>query len=193
MLDLENDLQLLDDDALMTRVRQGEVECFGILYARYFDCAARSARRAGTPADHVEDIVAEGFARTLRAINGGRGPTTNFAGYLSTTTTRVAWQASKERSQSRPTDDFEFLDSLLSGSHDLESAVSPALDALEELPEAWRTLLWRIEIEDERVRDLAVEMGKSSGAVSAMATRARHCLRRHPDLDSQRHRLTSCA
>lgn len=193
MLDLENDLDVLDDDALMRRVRQGDVDCFGTLYARHLDCAARAARRAGTPSDHVEDVVAEGFARTLRAIHGGRGPTTNFAGYLSTTTTRVAWQASKDRSQSRPTDDFDFLDSLICGPLDLEAALSPVSDALQDLPEGWWTLLWRIEVEDEKIRDLATELGKSTGAISAMATRARYRLRRHPDLDKQRHRLASCA
>ncbi|RNL62546.1 sigma-70 family RNA polymerase sigma factor [Nocardioides marmoriginsengisoli] len=190
MVELGTDLEELDDATLVTGVRQGDLDCFGVLYTRHFDCGARAARRAGTPADQVEDVVAEGFARTLRAIHGGNGPTTNFAGYLSITTTRVAWQHSKERSRCRPTDDTGFLDTQVV-EIDLPPA-SPVLDALRDLPEAWRTLLWRLEVENESILELALDLGKSTGAISAMATRARHRLRSHPSLEDL-HRRRACA
>lgn len=164
------------DGELVLAVRNGDSAAYAELYQRYHLLAVRVARRAGITGDDAEDVVAEAYAKVLRALRGGRGPTENFPGYLATAVRRVAWTVHDEAARCRPTEDIELFDDLSEVSADelKDSAIGAALAAL---PRSSRSLLWRVVVEGDRVGDIARELDKSPNAVSAAACRARKRLR----------------
>lgn len=166
----------LADPDLVDRVRTGDADCFAELYRRHRPMAGRVARRAGVSLHDVDDVVAEAFAKVLRAVRGGRGPTENFTGYLATAVKRVAWSAQEDSERCRPTDDLAVLDTVS------EAVPEPLADsvagaAFAALPEPARSLLWRVEVDGDPVREIARELGRSPNSVSAAACRARSRLR----------------
>jgi RNA polymerase sigma factor (sigma-70 family) len=173
------------DDQLVAAVRAGDAASFAELYSRHQAMAGLVARRAGATHEDVDDVVAEAYARLLRALRGGRGPSENFPGYLAVAVRRIAWAVHQDATRLRPTGEIDRLDHEVdAGTDSLADALcdslgdSPAGAALAALPDSARELLWRLEVEGERVADLARELGKSPNAVSAAATRARRRLRR---------------
>ncbi|HLS63566.1 MAG TPA: sigma factor, partial [Ruania sp.] len=69
------------DRAVVEAVRAGQVGQYALLYERYRAEALRIARRQVGP-DEAQDLVQETFARVLRAIQNGGGPTEDVAGYI---------------------------------------------------------------------------------------------------------------
>jgi RNA polymerase sigma factor (sigma-70 family) len=174
------------DELLLEAARRGELDAFGELFHRYRRIAATIARRAGVVPADIDDVVADAWTRILRAIDGGRGPTENLPGYLATAIRRVAWTYNDHRIAFVPTDDVCVLDTTLGDSF-TESLVDTDVGrALARLPDSWREVLWRIEVEGEKAGALAAERGQSANSISAIASRARRRLRE--DLDAERHR-----
>lgn len=167
----------LADSDLVARVRTGDAESFAELYRRHRQLAGRVARRAGVSAHDADDVVAEAFAKVLRAVRGGLGPTENFVGYLATAVKRVAWSALEDSARCLPTADLTVLDAATdaAGAETLGDSVTGA--AFAALPRAARSLLWRVEVEGDPVGDIARELGKSPNSVAAAAFRARSRLR----------------
>ena len=64
----------LDDRTLIDAVRAGNLHAYGTLYERHVGAVRGLARRlCGNRAD-ADDVVADVFTNTLRAIKSGRGP-----------------------------------------------------------------------------------------------------------------------
>src|SRR5262245_10219995 len=71
-------------------VRAGDTEAYGVLYERHLDAAKRAAScLVQTPVER-EDLVADAFARVLRALRDGGGPTAEFRAYLLVTMRNAA-------------------------------------------------------------------------------------------------------
>lgn len=165
------------DAELLEAVRRGDPEAFGQLFTRYQVVAAKVARRAGIRSGDVEDVVGDAWSRVLRAMRGGAGPTDNFPGYLATAIRRVAWSYQSHRAAFVPTDDEATLDGIWIDQLPESLADTELGRALARLPRSWREVIWRVEVDGEKVATIAAEQGKSPNSVSAIASRARRRLR----------------
>lgn len=167
------------DAELVAATRRQSTDAFGLLYARYESSSRKIARRAGVHSVDIDDVVADAWTRVLRAIQGGRGPTDNFAGYLATSIRRVAWAYGARRSTLIPTDDATLLDGVWEDWRPASLTDTPLARAIALLPTSWAEVIWRIEVDGEPVSAIAKELGKSPNSVSAIASRARKRLRTH--------------
>src|SRR5690349_1804984 len=73
-----------DDRALIDAVRSGNLHAFGTLYERHVGAVRGLARRlCGNQVD-ADDVVADVFTNTLRALKSGRGPRDDLRPYVLT-------------------------------------------------------------------------------------------------------------
>ncbi|SEE87986.1 sigma-70 family RNA polymerase sigma factor [Ruania alba] len=178
-MSLAHDLEAPDsDEAIVAAVRRGRVGEFAVLYERYKDEALRIARRDAGP-DDGPDLVQEAFARVLRAIRNGGGPTEDVAGYLFRTLRNLRIDRGTRREV--PSDDIEALSppGLWVVEDDADGALDRGLvsDAFKELPPRWREVLWLTEVEGAGPGELSDRMGMRPTAVSTLSARARHGFR----------------
>jgi RNA polymerase sigma factor (sigma-70 family) len=169
------------DGELLARVRGGEQSAFAELWARY-EPDARSFARYLTRSPHeTDDVVAEAFAKVLRAIHGGAGPTENFKPYLMTAIRRTWWRRTEQRPDI-PLDDGN--DVRPPGSATVEQELADeefdgaAGRALRSLSPRWQTVLWHTEIEGRSSAEVGELLGLSPNAAAALIGRAREGLRR---------------
>ena len=166
------------DQEVLARVRAGDRSAYGILWERYERDARASARFLTRSRDEADDVVAEAFARVLRAIDGGAGPTDAFRAYLMTAVRRTAWR----RQQARR------LESRLDGEpgvavDDELPPDGPGLDgrlaeAFRCLSPRWQSVLWMAEVQGLSTAEIGAEIGLSANATAALLGRAREGLRR---------------
>ncbi|MGN7950236.1 sigma-70 family RNA polymerase sigma factor [Microbacterium sp. 22215] len=160
------------DDDLVRATRAGDSRAYGVLWDRHSPAALRAARSITSSID-PDDLVSEAFAKTFSAIRNGGGPTEAFRPYLfAAVRSAAATWGGKQKDlaldyiDELPVDDAE--DSL-----DLLSDRALLTAAFKDLPERWRTLLWYLEVEGMKPREIAPLMGMTPNAVSVLATRAR--------------------
>ncbi|WP_326948889.1 sigma-70 family RNA polymerase sigma factor [Amycolatopsis sp. NBC_01307] len=168
-----------DDAVLIEAVRGGDVAAYGRLYDRHYVAARRVAAAIAADAAERDDLIAEGFTRVLRILRSGEGPNEDFRPYLLTTirNTMITWR----RHDASVSVVAEVPDVLPSAGSDeqvgsrLHATVAAA--AFAGLPERWRIVLWRTEIEGESPARIARDLGMSPNSVAALAYRAREGLR----------------
>lgn len=166
---------LADDDELLRRWRGGDRAAGSELCGRHHADAHRFARRLGRGVADADDIVAEAFAKVLRAMLGGLGPRDGFRRYLFAAVRSCAYDA--HRASIATTDQVP--DVHEDGGFDqVASAGSPMFNAFSELPERARQVLWMLEVEGWSAGEVARANGSTPGAVSALAYRSRTQLRR---------------
>jgi len=166
------------DAELITAVRGGDVDAYGVLFARHVDAARRLARQLVSAGD-VDDLVSEAFSKVLAALQKGGGPDLAFRAYLLTSLRRIHVDRLRASARLTPTDDFEqydegvpFEDTTVSGFEN-----EAAARAFASLPERWQQVLWHLEVEGQKPADIAPLLGMSANSVSALAYRAREGLR----------------
>jgi RNA polymerase sigma factor (sigma-70 family) len=168
------------DADLLDRVRSGDSDAYGLLYERHEPAARSLARYLTTSSHDADDVVADAFARVLRAIKGGAGPTEAFRPYLLTAVRRTVWRRSEDRRRHRlaaDEDEEEFFDLRLSVEPEDRTDEAIVLRAFAELPERWQLVLWHTEIEGQPPAAVAPLLGLSPNATAALAVRAREGLR----------------
>jgi RNA polymerase sigma factor (sigma-70 family) len=168
------------DTELLTAVRAGDTAAYGVLYQRHRSAArALAYRLVSDPAD-ADDLVAETFAKVFAALRAGRGPLVAFRAYLHTTLRHVCYHRARRDRRLEFTDDLTRYD-------EGEPFLDPALDRLERtyaaqafraLPDRWRDVLWRTEVEGASPAEVAPHLGLTPNAVAVLAHRAREGLRR---------------
>ncbi|ALG05602.1 sigma-70 family RNA polymerase sigma factor [Kibdelosporangium phytohabitans] len=166
------------DRELLAALRSGEDAAFGELFSRHADAVRRMARSLAADRADAEDLTAEAFFRVLQAIRRGAGPVDNVRSYLLIVTRRVAWEWS-ERRRDVPVSD-EVLSHRAGGSPDTSGQAHERnliTRAFTSLPERWRSVLWKVEVEGERPAVVADNFGLSANATAALARRARRGLR----------------
>jgi RNA polymerase sigma factor (sigma-70 family) len=170
---------VLSDAALIQAVRDGDIAAYGELYDRHRAAARRVAAAIAADVAERDDLIAEGFTRVLRILRSGEGPDEDFRPYLLTTirNTMISWR----RRDSAVSLVAEVPD-VAPGSGSDEQVGSRlhatvAADAFASLPERWRTVLWRTEIENESPARIAQDLGMTPNGVAALAYRAREGLR----------------
>lgn len=167
-----------EDRALLARLRAGEDAAFGELFSRHSAAVYRLGLGLVNDRAEAEDLTAEAFFRVLQAIRRGSGPVDNVRGYLLIVARRVAWEWSLRR-RDVPVTDEELThrapsDPDTSGAFTERNLIRRAFISL---PERWRRVLWKMEVEGERPAAVATNFGLSPNATAALARRARQGLR----------------
>lgn len=166
----------LTDGELVLLTRGGSAEAYAVLFRRHVPVLRAAARRCVRPAD-VDDVVAEAFATTFDQLRRGRGPTTSVRAYLLTAVRHEAGRRAVRDRRLVLVEDVETWGSRpddVSARHDHDDIGL----AFRRLPARWQRVLWQLEVEGRRPRDLADELGMTANAVSALGKRARAGLRR---------------
>jgi len=167
------------DAELIARVRSGDLEAYGELFARHHHAAERMARQL-VPAADADDLAGDAFAKVLDALRNGGGPDVSFRAYLLTTVRRVHVDRLRAGKKVQTTGEIEsyerepesFDDPTVTG---FESGA--AAKAFASLPERWQAVLWHTEVEGEKPAAVAPLLGLTANGVSALAYRAREGLR----------------
>jgi RNA polymerase sigma factor (sigma-70 family) len=167
-----------EDRTLLARLRAGDDAAFGELFSRHSAAVYRLGMGLVNDRAEAEDLTAEAFFRVLQAIRRGSGPVDNVRGYLLIVARRVAWEWSLRR-RDVPVTDEELThraasDPDTSGAFTERSLIRRAFISL---PERWRNVLWKMEVEGERPAAVANNFGLSPNATAALARRARQGLR----------------
>jgi RNA polymerase sigma factor (sigma-70 family) len=167
------------DAALIAAVRGGDITAYGELYDRHLVAARRVAAAIAADRAEREDLIAEGFTRVLRILRSGEGPDEDFRPYLLTTirNTMISW-----RRRDAAVSPVAEVPEVLPGAGSDEPVGSRmhatvAADAFASLPERWRTVLWRTEIDGDPPARIAEDLGMTPNGVAALAYRAREGLR----------------
>ncbi len=163
---------------MLERLRAGEDAAFGELFSRHSAAVFRLALGLVNDRSEADDLTAEAFFRVLQAIRRGSGPVDNVRGYLLIVARRVAWEWSLRR-KDVPVSDEELTHRTpsnpdTSGQFTERNLIRRAFTSL---PERWRRVLWKMEVEGERPAAVATNFGLSPNATAALARRARQGLR----------------
>ena len=174
--------QHLSDSELVARVRGGDPTAFGDLWERHEPDARAFARYLTRSPHESDDVVAEAFAKVLRAIHGGAGPTEAFRPYLMTAIRRTWWRRTEQRPAIPLDDDGSDGPPMIHSTIDWELADEEfdgaAGRALRSLSPRWQTVLWHTEIEGRSSAVVGEILGISPNAAAALIGRARDGLRR---------------
>jgi RNA polymerase sigma factor (sigma-70 family) len=166
------------DPELILRVRSGDLDAYGELFARHADAALRLARQLTRGSD-AEDLVSEAFTKVMGILTEGAGPDVAFRAYLLAAVRRL--YVDRVRRESRLTNSGDmtafdpgvpFRDTVVA-----EFESSAAARAFATLPDRWQLVLWHLEVENQKPADIAPLLGMSPNSVSALAYRAREGLR----------------
>ncbi|WP_328786644.1 MULTISPECIES: sigma-70 family RNA polymerase sigma factor [unclassified Streptomyces] len=153
------------------------------VFARHHPSVLAYARTCCRDLSTAQDLAAEAFARTYRAIAWGAGPEYAWRPYLLACVRRLAATWAQNAARTRLSDDFEEWAAQLSDGQDTEDAVFSAeegslvLRAYRSLPERWQAVLWHSVVEHEPAAETAARLGISAGGVGSLVARAREGLR----------------
>lgn len=184
---IEADRSVEDDRELLALVRAGNEPgadpaiadaAFAELFARHAGAVRGYALRcAKDPAD-AEDIAAEAFFRVLQAVRRGSGPADHVRAYLFTVVRRLAAELGL-RNRDVPVADEELTRRVGPDVDQVDGRADQRLiaAAFSSLPQRWRRVLWRVEVEGQRPAVVAGQFGLSPNATAALARRAREGLR----------------
>jgi RNA polymerase sigma factor (sigma-70 family) len=169
------------DAELITAVRGGDDGAYASLWRRHEVAAGRLARQIGNPSN-ADDLVSEAFLRVYRALKSGSGPDGAFRPYLFSTLRRINIDNGRSYyTRVSLTDDDRDLEGDAGDSAAdvlFENAEgSAAWRAWNSLPDATRTLLWHLVIEEETPAQIAPLIGTTPNGVSSRAVRAKERLR----------------
>ncbi|WP_311258083.1 sigma-70 family RNA polymerase sigma factor [Microbacterium sp. WCS2018Hpa-9] len=169
------------DAELADATRNGDAQAFAVLWQRHSEAGLRAAR-AVTRSIDPDDLVSEAFTKTFSAMQNGAGPTDGFRAYLYAAIRNAAatWGGKQKDIP------IEFIEEIPDEAPDaIEQLSDKAMlaAAFKNLPENHRTLLWYLEVEGMKPREIAPLMGLTPNAVSALALRARDGFR-HAWLDA---------
>jgi len=169
----------LDDRALIDAVRAGNLHAYGTLYERHVGAVRGLARRLCGNRVDADDVVADVFTNTLRAIKSGRGPRDDLRPYVLTSTRHTVIKLRTRRDSGRaiPTAD-EQLDRPVTDDVQHADGADTIGAAFGQLPDRFRNVLWLSCVEDLAPAEVGRHTDLSAGAVSSLTLRARRALAR---------------
>ncbi|QIK63318.1 sigma-70 family RNA polymerase sigma factor [Leucobacter viscericola] len=175
-----NELTHESDAELIEETRLGNEAAYAELWQRHAQVGLGVARQATTAFD-PEDLLAEAYANILEAITNGHGPTGAFRPYLTTVVRNVAGRWARSLKETTVDDLSELLDQATSsdGQDDLDDLDDNQLviRAFRSLRPRWQEILWLLEVNGLKPREVAQQLNLKPNSVSALATRAREGLR----------------
>jgi len=166
------------DAELISAVRSGDAEAYGVLFAHHRDAANRLARQLVHGPD-ADDLVAESFIKVLSVLQAGKGPDESFRAYLLTSIRRLHIDRIRVTKRVKTTGDEAELDRAVEfvDPATMTFEKSAAAAAFASLPERWQLVLWHLDVEGQKPAEIAPLLGTSPNNVSALAYRAREGLR----------------
>jgi RNA polymerase sigma factor (sigma-70 family) len=178
-LDAETSFALINDVELCDLTRSGSSEAFAELFSRYRYPTTRLARYYSSAVD-PDDVVAEVFAQVLDQLQRGHGPDSAVRAYLFTAIRREVWKRARALKRVVPTDNLELIDEpVLPEATGIDASERDRVRAaFQSLPKRWRNVLWYLEVEGRKPRELAAALGMKPNGVSALLYRARVGLRK---------------
>ena len=176
---LREDLDDLSDDSLIGLVKGGSADAYAVLFERYRHPAHRLAAYYSNSVD-AKDIVSESFTQVYQQLRRGQGPETSFRGYLLTSVRREAGRRAKMRKRDTPTDDIATIDkSVPFGNGAVDGFERDLIQkAFASLPQRWQKVLWHLDVDGRKPREVAPMLDMKPNSVSALAYRAREGLRK---------------
>lgn len=174
----EGDVDRPADDQIIRAVREGDTRHFALLWFRHAE-AARCAARLIAPMADPDDLVSEAYATILRITRSGGGPSDSFRVYLLATVRNVAARWA-HWDDVLPIDGLSEQDFGRGETDPIERVSERAVvvAALLALTPRHRALLWYLNVEGMKPRELAPLMGMTPNAVSVLAFRARDSFRK---------------
>lgn len=175
-----------DDAALLARLRETGLDseagrrAAAELYARHYDTVMAQAYRITGDRFRAEDYAAEAFAKTLRAMKGGRGPKDSFVGYVLIAMRTEAIRAVPHEKQTHhmEPDEMGELPQLVESDHaGRVSEQDHLVRAFQTLPELQQQALCLLEVEARSIEDAAGRLNTNPTALRALSYRARESLR----------------
>ena len=178
-LDAETSLALINDVELCDLVRSGSSDAFAELFKRYRHPTLRLARYYSSAVD-PDDVVSEVFAQVLSQLQRGSGPDSAVRAYIFTAVRREVWKRARALKRVVPTDNPALIDRPVQFEDDGidMSERDRVRAAFQSLPQRWRSVLWYLEVEGRKPRELAAVLGMKPNGVSALLYRARVGLRK---------------
>lgn len=166
------------DDQIIRAVREGDTRHFALLWFRHAE-AARCAARLIAPMADPDDLVSEAYATILRITRSGGGPSDSFRVCLLATVRNVAARWA-HWDDVLPIDGLSEQDFGRGETDPIERVSERAVvvAALLALTPRHRALLWYLNVEGMKPRELAPLMGMTPNAVSVLAFRARDSFRK---------------
>lgn len=159
------DVDSMNDEALLSLVRQGNVDAYEQLWRRHIDAALQVASRVSP--GNGEDLASEAFLAVFNQVaKNGAGPKSSFRAYLLTTIRNTAMRWNRDARMTVLTPELEVVtpdDGLIT--FEAQARAAQVLDAFKALPDRWQRVLWMTEIEGVPRLQIAKEIGIKPNAV----------------------------
>jgi RNA polymerase sigma factor (sigma-70 family) len=171
------------DAELIAAVRAGDIQPYGDLWRRHVAAAYNLAQQLARSHDERDDLVSEAFAKVLKVLRAGGGPSTAFRAYLLTVVRHTAYDRMRRDRHVDVTEDVTAVQGEAVTTPFIDVAVlglerSLAARAFARLPERWQAVLWHTEIQGQKPAQVAPILGLTPNGVAALAYRAREGLKR---------------
>ncbi|MFH0518525.1 sigma-70 family RNA polymerase sigma factor [Streptomyces sp. M41] len=167
-----------------TAVERAAGEAFAEMYRRHRGAVLAYARACCRDPHTAEDLTAEAFTQTLRAVQAGAGPNATWRPYLLSVVRHTAAQWMSTSRRVELSQDFHaWAERLPAPGSNVEQVLlesedrSLVLRAFHGLPERWQLVLWHTEVERESAEAVGTLLGITPSGVSSLAQRAREGLR----------------
>lgn len=173
---------------VIQRVREGEVDAFGILVRRYQSKLFSTARRHARREEEVQDIVQEVFTKAYQRLPSFRAEAP-FEHWLMRLTIHTCYDFLRQHQRNREfhvtdlgDEEREWLESAAQAPESLSdhslAAKSLVEKILEHLSPAHRLIITLLEIEDRSIKEVSQLTGWSTPLVKVRAFRARAEMRK---------------
>lgn len=168
-------LDELTDSQLLSLVREGNLEAWGILYSRYRMVATKLARHMDAE-HHTDDVVSKAFISVYQAIENGSGPTDDFQRYLLSSVKHEVYRVYKDRRRIQPTDQVFVFDSVVLPDDSWDPYDHRMRTAWASLSTRHKKVLTETVIHGRKPSEVAAEFGLTANGVSALSLRAKNLL-----------------
>lgn len=180
--------QQLNDQQLVSRVKQGDKRAFDLLVIKYQHKILALVNRYVSDFSEAQDVSQEAFIRAFRALPDFRGDSA-FYTWLYRIAVNTAKNHLVTRGRKTPTQDIDIEDaSVFAGDTHLKDAETPdgllhrdqlqkvVFDTIEQLPEELRQAITLREIEGLSYEQIAAQMDCPIGTVRSRIFRARDAI-----------------
>jgi len=165
-------LDLLTDQELIRRIREGDSDAVAELYERYAPVVWRYVFAKMQRDTHAgQDVLSDTFLAAVRSLKSGTS-TKNVAGWLTGIARNKTADWYRQREKSATTD-------VEPATQDSVSVTVVVADVLDALPDDERVVLeWKY-LDRCTVREIAERLGRTEKAVESLLYRARKAFRAH--------------
>ncbi|MEI6432082.1 MAG: sigma-70 family RNA polymerase sigma factor [bacterium] len=167
---------------LIARFREGDARALEILFERHVDRAMGLAVRLTETREDAEEVTQEAFLRAFRQAHQFRGESETFSAWLFAIIRNLARDRRRQLrlptlSLTSPEAERYPASNDAAGEAEKLMARRQLRQALDSLPEEWRTTLILCDIEEASHAEAALVLEKSVAATKSLLYRARRALR----------------